>query len=72
MKKARNNGHFTRMMHDKLYIDNNLYTRKHDVTDETNVKEVVVEDQPCTPQNPPLYHQANIRPRISSTLDNHY
>jgi hypothetical protein len=28
MKKARENGHFTSMMRDKLYIDNNLYAAK--------------------------------------------
>jgi hypothetical protein len=45
---------------------------KHDVTEDTNVKDVAVEDQPCTPQNSPLYRQADIRPRSSSTPDNHY
>ena len=58
MKKAHENGHFTRMVRDKLYFDNNLYTTKNDVTVDTNVKEVAVEDQPCTPQKPPLYRQA--------------
>jgi hypothetical protein len=45
---------------------------KHDVTEDTNVKEVAVEDQPCTPQNPHLHRQADIRPRISFTPVNHY
>jgi hypothetical protein len=52
IKKAHENGHFTGMVRDKLYIDNNLHTTKHDVTVDTNVNEVAVEDQPCTPQNP--------------------
>ena len=41
-----------RMMRDKLYIDNNLHTPKREVTEDTNVMVVAVEDQPCTPQNP--------------------
>jgi hypothetical protein len=28
MKKARDNGSFTRMVHDKVYIDNNVHTPK--------------------------------------------
>ena len=52
MKKARGNGHFTGMVRDKLYIDINLYTPKSEVMEDTNVMEVAVEDQPCTPQNP--------------------
>jgi len=72
MKKVRENGHFTSMVRDKLYIDNNLYTTKKDVTEDTNVKETAVEDQPSTPQNPPLYRQAGKRPRISFTPDSHY
>jgi hypothetical protein len=51
MKKARDNGHFTRMVRDKLYIVNNLYTPQNDVTEGTHVKEVAVEDQLYTPQN---------------------
>ena len=61
MKEVDENGHFTGMVRDK-----------DDVTEDTNVKEVAVEDQPCIPQNPPLYRQADIRPRSSSTPDNHY
>ena len=40
------------MVRDTLYIDNNMYTPHNDVTEVTNVKEVAVEDQLCTPQNP--------------------
>lgn len=72
MKKARNNGHFTRMVRDKLYIDNKLYTQKHEVTDRTNVKELAMEDQPCTPQNHHSYRQVGKRPRISSTPDSYH
>ena len=52
MKRTRDNDHFTRMVRDTLYIDNNLYTPQNGVTEGTNVKEFAVEDQPCTPQNP--------------------
>jgi hypothetical protein len=45
MKKAEDNGHFTRMVRDTLYIVNNL-------TEGTHEKEVAVEEQLCTPQNP--------------------
>ena len=51
MKKARDKGHFIRMVRDKLYIDNNLHTPRREVAEGTNVKEFAVEDQPCTPQN---------------------
>jgi hypothetical protein len=52
MKRTRDNDHFTGMVRDELFIDNDLYTPNNDVTEGTNVKEVAVEDQPCTPQNP--------------------
>jgi hypothetical protein len=52
MKRTRDNDHFTGMVRDERFIDNDLYTPKNDVTEGTNVKEVEVEDQPCTPQNP--------------------
>jgi hypothetical protein len=52
MKRTRDNDHFTGMVRDELIIDNDLHTPKKDVTEGTNVKEVAVEDQPCTPQKP--------------------
>ena len=52
MKRTRDNDHFTGIVRDERFIDNDLYTPKNDVTEGTNVKEVEVEDQPCTPQNP--------------------
>jgi hypothetical protein len=51
MKRTRDNDHFTGMVRDELFIDNDLHTATNDVTEGTNVKEVAVEDQPCTPQN---------------------
>ena len=51
MIKARDNGLFTRMVRDKLYIDNNMHTPRREVTEGTHVKEVTVEDQLYTPQN---------------------
>ena len=70
MKKARDNGHFIRMVRDKLYIDNNLYTPQNDVTEVTNVTEVAVEDQLSTPQNPlridkPVNVHGSVLPQIS-------
>jgi hypothetical protein len=58
-----------RMVRDTLYIDNNMYTPHNDVTEVTNVKEVAVEDQLCTPQNPlridkPVNVQGSVLPQI--------
>jgi hypothetical protein len=69
MKKTRDNGHFTRMVRDTLYIVNNLYTPQNDVTDGTHVKEVAVEEQLCTPQNPlridkPVNVHGSVLPQI--------
>ena len=52
MKRTRDNDHFTGMVRDELFIDNDLYTPNNDVTEGTNLKEVALEDQSCTPQNP--------------------
>ena len=52
MKRTRDNDHFTGMVRDELFIDNDLYTPNNVVTEGTNLKEVALEDQPCTPQNP--------------------
>jgi hypothetical protein len=70
MKKARDNGHFTRMVRDTLYIDNNMYTPHNDVTEVTNVTEVAVEAQLSTPQNPlridkPVNVHGSVLPQIS-------
>ena len=71
MKKARDNGHFTRMVRDTLYIVHKykVYTPQNDVTEGTHVKEVAVEEQLCTPQNPlridkPVNVQGSVLPQI--------
>ena len=71
MKRTRDNDHFTGMVRYELYIDNDLHTPNNDVTEGTNVKEVAVEDQPCTPQKP-FASTNGERPRISSTPDIYY
>jgi hypothetical protein len=67
MIKARDNGLFTGMVRDKLYIDNNMHTPRREVTEGTHVKEVAVEYQLCT-----SYRQTGKGQRVSSTPDSYH
>ena len=72
MKKARDNGHFTRMVRDKLYIDNNLYTPKKRSDGGHKCNENCSGRPAVHPSEPHSYRQTGKRPRVSSTPDSYY